>query len=120
MPVAGKEYTKRIDLLDYPEEEQAYVVVISNPRAELWDGLDSNDNLQSRFELLSKLIKEWNFTDDEGNVLEITPENVRKSLSAIDLKIIIGTVISPATLSQEKKRTPSQTPVQPTGQPTNS
>lgn len=41
--------------------------------------------------LLPKLIKEWNFTDEGGNVLPITPENINL-LGDDDLKFIIDQV----------------------------
>lgn len=41
--------------------------------------------------LLPKLIKEWNFTDESGTILPITPENINL-LSDDDLKFIIDQV----------------------------
>jgi hypothetical protein len=61
------------------EAEQAYVVVSSNITPEHLLGLDADKpELVQNIQVLTNLIREWNFTDDNGSPVEITYDNVKK------------------------------------------
>ena len=89
MPVAGQVYKQKIKLPNYPEE--AWVEVISNPKADLWDDLPDNKKAAADV-VLSRFIVDWNFTDKDGKKTEINPENVAICLSAFDRTAIMNTL----------------------------
>src|SRR3954471_24464573 len=88
MPVLGKQCLKRLELPGYPDDDKAFVTIVTNPKAEVWEGMDTTDNMSAMFLILSRVIVEWNFTDETGQVALVTPETVRKALSATDLTLI--------------------------------
>jgi hypothetical protein len=57
----------------------------------------------AEYHMLSKIITEWNFTDKDKNVLEITAENVKLALSIFDLDAI-HKVLGISTLNDSQKK----------------
>lgn len=106
MPVAGKLFYRKLKLPGYPEEDPAYVTICTNPKAGILEGLDGIEDKQKRaMIMISKMITEWNFTDDAGQVLPITPENCEKSLSLMDIDAIESELnLRPNTLPDAKKK----------------
>lgn len=102
MPVAGQEYTKKLILPNYPDE--AFLVLVINPKADVWEKLNmAEDKKDVAIAFYSTVIKEWNFTDAAGKILDITPENVKLALSAIDMAFIEACYQVPKGLPAEKK-----------------
>jgi hypothetical protein len=101
MPVAGKIYTKRVDLTNYPEE--AYVVLRTNPKVSDWEGFDTDNVKESQYEILARLMTEWNFTDEQGTVLPISAENIKNALSVFDITLISEQITPPQLSIAEKK-----------------
>jgi hypothetical protein len=59
--------------------EGAEVIMYSSLLVGELEGFDdSKTSMQQVFYILPKLIKEWNFTDEGGNVLDVTVENLKK------------------------------------------
>src|SRR5689334_12586674 len=85
MPVVGKKYKQTINLAGYPPEEPATITIITNPTSETWEGADTVDKEDASNLVLSRIITDWNFTDETGTTLPITPENVKSALSTINL-----------------------------------
>lgn len=103
MPVAGKKITKQIDLKAYPADDPGFVVLWLNPTADVWEDLPE-DSKQASNVVLSKMILEWNFTDEAGKILDITPDNVKKSLSVPDMDQINQALgITNSSLPDSKK-----------------
>src|SRR6266487_4173282 len=89
MPVAGKVFTKKLELPGYPDDDKAYVTIITNPRAEVWDTVDTTDPTSTTYLVLSRIIDDWNFTDDTGKFLPVTPDTVKSTLSILDIGYIM-------------------------------
>jgi hypothetical protein len=89
MPVASKVYTKKLELPGYPDDDKAYVTIVTNPKAEVWEGVDTQDNLGSLYLVLSRIITDWNFTDDAQHPLPINPETVKSVLSPFNVSLIM-------------------------------
>jgi hypothetical protein len=87
MPKLGQKFTKKVMLPGYPENDPAWVEVLTNPAADLWDGLDESDAKSASFQVMSKIIVDWNFQDDAGGKAPITLETVKK-LSVFDMDAI--------------------------------
>lgn len=88
MPVLGKKYTKKLELPGYPEDDKAYVTIVTNPKAEVWENIDTGDAMTSQYLVLSRIIVEWNFVDELGQPQPITPETVKSALSILDVALI--------------------------------
>ncbi len=101
MPVAGRIYTKKINLDGYDEE--AWVEIITNPKADLWVGLDNLETQERNVALVSRVMHNWNFTDPAGAPLPITPETVKNTLSLFDLIKIEQAIGDLSGLSDSKK-----------------
>jgi len=92
MPVAGRTFTKKLELPGYPEDDKAYVTITTNPKAEVWEGVDSTNPTTSQFLVISRIITDWNFTDEAGQPLPITPETVKSTLAMLDINLIMETL----------------------------
>lgn len=102
MPQVGREYFKRVELTGY--DEPAYVVIVTNPKMDAWDGVDETmGGTQATYSFLANIIREWNFTGLDNMPLAITPENVRLALSAFDM-IEIQKHLGFTTLTDAKKK----------------
>jgi len=103
MPVAGKLYTTKVLLPNYPEE--AYVVIYTNPKADLFTAASQAETgTLGQNTFLAKLIQEWNFTDEKGEVLPITPENVEKSLGGVEQAYIMDALKLPQSFLAPQKK----------------
>jgi len=104
MGVLGQVETKRVKLPSSKENDEHWVVVsVSITAGDLYSSKGDN-NIQTTFNLLSKIIKEWNFTDETGKIAPITIENVQK-LEMRDVLSIQEVVKVPQDeLSSDKKK----------------
>jgi hypothetical protein len=59
-------------------------MITTNPKADLWLGTEDVDKIQRNALVMSRVILEWNFTDEAGVPLPITPETVQSTLSMFD------------------------------------
>lgn len=105
MPEVGQEILRRIDFPEYPEDNPVFVVVVCNPRKEtLMDksGIGSLEPEDQDCAVLSRLIREWNFTKG-GVPLEITGENVKLALTELDRGLIFQKLGFMGLISEVKK-----------------
>lgn len=105
MPTLGKEVLKKIDLIT----EGAWVVILTNPKGDAWENLPE-DTTEAGNVMMEKLVKEWNFTDETGELAPITVENIGKALSQFDIALINKTLgLDKLVLSDKKKDSSSST-----------
>lgn len=79
MPVLGKVSTKRIDLPSSSKgEDIAYVEVVDEILMDLLYDVDLEGEQKAvTVDILSRVIKDWNFTLEDGTKAPVTPDNVR-------------------------------------------
>lgn len=91
MPILGKLDLVKLVLPttnDLPEDQQGWVKVnrnISHDDVAGAANLDSTMDTQKY--TFARVVKEWNFTDEAGNTLEITVDNVSK-LNYVDVEFV--------------------------------
>lgn len=111
MPKLGQEKLVTLNLPSGTDDDLATVIVdteITGGDALLLEAAE--DQSQAAVELVARLIKEWTFTDIEGNPAAITAENVKK-LGIDDFKYLTEQIFSllglqadtPAISTDEKK-----------------
>src|SRR5947208_3644609 len=105
MPVLGKKYLKTIQLAGYPDDDPATVTLITNPTTDAWENTDTVAKEEASNLVLSRIITDWNFTDESGAKLPITPENIKNALSTINLTQVYEALgfTSDSVLSLAKK-----------------
>lgn len=103
MPIA-KDIIKKITLPGYPEEDPAILEVVVNPKASVMDGANTDDKNSLEYHILSRTIVSWNFTDEKGEVLPITPETIKSTLSIFDIDVIHGAMGLNKSLTKEEKK----------------
>lgn len=78
--IGGKEIIAHLDL----QTPNAYVKILTNPKSDLFEKAQEEGAVFIK-QIIPYLIREWNFADENGNILAITPENVNAMLSAFDI-----------------------------------
>lgn len=90
MPVLKQERTeKRVVLPSSTPEDQAWVIIYTDIRTgDIFPDALSGEVQRSTSDIVSRLIKEWNFTKPDGNKAEINAEYVAL-MDAVDLVYIL-------------------------------
>jgi hypothetical protein len=101
MPVIGRDYTKKVILDGYPDE--AFVEVLTNPKADLFLGLDDLEGSEKSIAVVSRIVRGWNFTEESGQIAPITPETIKSTLSVFDLIKIESEIGAISGLPDAKK-----------------
>lgn len=78
--------TRELSLPSYPDSK--VVIFPSFLVGDLTEVDLTDDSLKNGVKTLAHIIKEWNFTDEEGKVLPITEENINK-LASVDVDFIL-------------------------------
>lgn len=72
-------------------EDEAWVDIITNPLADaLISGAEGKSASEQTLLVVAASIKDWNLTDEKGEKVSVTPENIRKGMLAADYVAIIN------------------------------
>jgi hypothetical protein len=98
--VIGKEVTKKVDLAT----AGAWVLIVTNPPKDAFVSNPQDTAETNESTLFLKMIKDWNFVEEDGTKSAITRENVDKALSRFDImKISESLGLTEVFLSAGKK-----------------
>jgi hypothetical protein len=98
MPILND--VRKLKTITLPSFEGSEVVIYSTVLVADLDGVDLNNADAIGMNLLPKLIKSWNFTNEEGLPLAVSLDNIKK-LPATDATFIIEN-IAQLILNQKK------------------
>lgn len=91
MPILGNTTEEKFVLPSYEgTEDPGWVMMDKNVSvANAFSGLDKKEPSEQTLGLVVASLKDWNFTDEAGAKLDITPDNVKK-LRASDFIAIVN------------------------------
>jgi hypothetical protein len=103
MPTLGVFDTEKIILPSSKEGDQAWVVIKTNLTIGDVTGSEGVDKMAASFKMLANIIREWNFTDKDGQIVPITEDNI-KLMEISDVLEIQKRVKLPTEVMDELKK----------------
>jgi hypothetical protein len=78
--------------IELPEPYEGWTATVwTNMPMAIYDALDTG-TMRERLEALAKVILDWNFVDDAGDPIPITPEAIYETLSMDEIVITLRAV----------------------------
>lgn len=106
MPQLGAQKLERVELPSSTADDPSFVVLDLNLEAGYLIDMETDNVKQATLELMTNMIKEWNYTDASGNIAEISKENVRK-IGGMDFAFL-DSYIQNKLESQSRQAVPSE------------
>lgn len=109
MPKLGAQRLEKYKMPSSTADDEAHVTVNLNFDAGTIIDIESETAKAATVDMMEKMIVEWNYTDDSGQVAPITKDNIRRmpgiDFAFLDKKIEEKLMQPNEALSKEEKKT---------------